>query len=45
MRMHATNLGLTPPFTYLVQESYDVMALVHECREAGYPSSYNGCGT
>ncbi len=37
LRMHATNLGSTPPFTYLVQESYDVMALVHECREAGYP--------
>ncbi len=34
LRMHATNLGSTPPFTYLVQESYDVMALVHECREA-----------
>ncbi|MBO1199598.1 diphosphomevalonate decarboxylase [Staphylococcus simiae] len=37
LRMHATNLGATPPFTYLVQESYDVMALVHACRQAGYP--------
>lgn len=34
--MHATNLGSTPPFTYLVQESYDVMALVLNA-EAGYP--------
>ncbi|MDN8740540.1 diphosphomevalonate decarboxylase, partial [Staphylococcus aureus] len=37
LRMHATNLGSTPPFTYIVQESYDVMALVNECRESGYP--------
>lgn len=35
LRMHATNLGSTPPFTYLVQESYDVMALVHECEKRG----------
>ena len=27
LRMHATNLGAQPPFTYLVQESYDAMAL------------------
>ncbi|RRJ42380.1 diphosphomevalonate decarboxylase, partial [Pseudomonas aeruginosa] len=33
LRMHATNLGSQPPFTYLVQESYDAMAIVHECRE------------
>ena len=25
LRMHATNLGAQPPFTYLVQESYDAM--------------------
>lgn len=35
LRMHATNLGSQPPFTYLVQESYDAMAIVHECREMG----------
>ena len=35
--MHATNLGAQPPFTYLVQESYDAMAVVHQCREAGLP--------
>ena len=27
LRMHATNLGAQPPFTYLVQESYDAMAI------------------
>ena len=32
--MHATNLGAQPPFTYMVQESYDAMAIVHQCREA-----------
>ena len=37
LRMHATNLGAQPPFTYLVQESYDAMAVVHQCREAGLP--------
>ena len=36
LRMHATNLGAQPPFTYLVPESYDAMRIVHECREAGY---------
>ncbi|WP_323703765.1 diphosphomevalonate decarboxylase [Mammaliicoccus sp. Dog046] len=35
--MHATNLGSQPPFTYLVAESYEVMDIVHQCREAGYP--------
>lgn len=45
LRMHATNLGSTPPFTYLVQESYDVMALVHECRSGVSVLFYNGCGT
>ena len=35
LRMHATNLGAQPPFTYMVQESYDAMAIVHQCREAG----------
>ena len=35
--MHATNLGSQPPFTYLVQESYDAMAIVHECRKMGVP--------
>ena len=35
--MHATNLGAQPPFTYMVQESYDAMAIVHQCREAGLP--------
>lgn len=37
LRMHATNLGSQPPFTYLVPESYDAMRIVHECREAGLP--------
>lgn len=37
LRMHATNLGAQPPFTYLVPESYDAMRIVHECREAGLP--------
>lgn len=37
LRMHATNLGAQPPFTYMVDESYRVMEIVHECREAGYP--------
>ncbi|WP_029056383.1 diphosphomevalonate decarboxylase [Staphylococcus sp. URHA0057] len=37
LRMHATNLGAQPPFTYLVQESYDAMAIVHKCREMGLP--------
>lgn len=37
LRMHATNLGAQPPFTYLVQESYDAMAVVHQCREAALP--------
>ncbi|QUX19739.1 diphosphomevalonate decarboxylase [Staphylococcus haemolyticus] len=37
LRMHATNLGAQPPFTYLVPESYDAMHIVHECREAGLP--------
>ena len=36
LRMHATNLGAQPPFTYLVPESYDAMRIVHECRERGY---------
>ncbi|OHQ25296.1 diphosphomevalonate decarboxylase [Staphylococcus sp. HMSC067F07] len=40
LRMHATNLGAQPPFTYLVQESYDAMAVVHQCREAGLPSYF-----
>ncbi|RIN79864.1 diphosphomevalonate decarboxylase [Staphylococcus simulans] len=40
LRMHATNLGAQPPFTYLVPESYDAMALVHECREAGLPAYF-----
>lgn len=35
LRMHATNLGSQPPFTYLIQESYDAMAVVHRCREQG----------
>ena len=34
LRMHATNLGAQPPFTYLVQESYDAMAIVEQCRKA-----------
>lgn len=37
LRMHATNLGAQPPFTYLVSESYNAMRIVHECREAGLP--------
>ncbi|MFS4465468.1 diphosphomevalonate decarboxylase [Staphylococcus haemolyticus] len=37
LRMHATNLGAQPPFTYLVPESYDAMRIVYECREAGLP--------
>ncbi|MBF9298138.1 diphosphomevalonate decarboxylase [Mammaliicoccus sciuri] len=37
LRMHATNLGAQPPFTYLVPESYEVMDIVHQCRKAGYP--------
>ncbi|MCI2773791.1 mevalonate diphosphate decarboxylase [Staphylococcus petrasii] len=37
LRMHATNLGAQPPFTYLVPESYEAMRIVHECREAGLP--------
>ncbi|QFR06155.1 diphosphomevalonate decarboxylase [Staphylococcus haemolyticus] len=37
LRMHATNLGAQPPFTYLVPESYNAMRIVHECREAGLP--------
>lgn len=37
LRMHATNLGAQPPFTYLVPESYEAMSIVHECREAGLP--------
>ncbi|MDW8564115.1 diphosphomevalonate decarboxylase [Staphylococcus shinii] len=37
LRMHATNLGAQPPFTYMVDDSYLVMDIVHQCREAGYP--------
>lgn len=37
LRMHATNLGAQPPFTYLVPESYNAMRIVHECREAELP--------
>lgn len=37
LRMHATNLGAQPPFTYLVPDSYLVMEIVYQCREAGYP--------
>ncbi|MEQ6959963.1 diphosphomevalonate decarboxylase [Staphylococcus arlettae] len=37
LRMHATNLGAHPPFTYLVPESYQAMEVVHQCRELGYP--------
>ncbi|BBK28990.1 diphosphomevalonate decarboxylase [Staphylococcus arlettae] len=37
LRMHATNLGAQPPFTYLVPESYQAMEVVHQCRELGYP--------
>ncbi len=36
LRMHATNLGAQPPFTYMVDDSYLVMDIVHQCREAGY---------
>lgn len=35
--MHATNLGSQPPFTYMVEDSYLAMDIVHQCREAGYP--------
>ncbi len=37
LRMHATNLGAQPPFTYLVPESYNAMRIVRECREAELP--------
>ncbi|MCE5038504.1 diphosphomevalonate decarboxylase [Staphylococcus auricularis] len=37
LRMHATNLGAQPPFTYLAPESYQAMAIVHHCRTLGYP--------
>lgn len=37
LRMHATNLGAQPPFSYLVPESYEVMEIVHQCRKAGFP--------
>lgn len=37
LRMHATNLGSQPPFTYMVEDSYLAMDIVHQCREAGYP--------
>ncbi|WP_142351549.1 diphosphomevalonate decarboxylase [Staphylococcus caeli] len=37
LRMHATNLGAQPPFTYMVDDSYLAMNVVHQCREAGYP--------
>ncbi|WP_214336273.1 diphosphomevalonate decarboxylase [Staphylococcus arlettae] len=37
LRMHTTNLGAQPPFTYLVPESYQAMEVVHQCRELGYP--------
>ena len=37
LRMHATNLGAQPPFTYLVPASYQAMEVVHQCRELGYP--------
>ena len=37
LRMHATNLGAQPPFTYLVPESYLAMEIVHQCRENGIP--------
>ena len=40
LRMHATNLGAQPPFTYLVADSYEAMSLVHECREAGIPAYF-----
>ena len=37
LRMHATNLGAQPPFTYMVEESYLAMDIVDQCRKAGYP--------
>ncbi|WP_436854947.1 diphosphomevalonate decarboxylase [Staphylococcus caeli] len=37
LRMHATNLGAQPPFTYMVDDSYLAMNVVHQCREAGHP--------
>lgn len=37
LRMHATNLGAQPPFSYLVADSYQVMKIVNQCREAGHP--------
>src|SRR5699024_651954 len=37
LRMHATNLGAQPPFTYMVDDSYLVMDIVDQCRKAGYP--------
>ncbi|SNV55835.1 mevalonate diphosphate decarboxylase [Mammaliicoccus stepanovicii] len=40
LRMHATNLGSQPPFTYLVPESYQAMEIVHQCREAGFPGYF-----
>ncbi len=44
LRMHATNLGSTPPFTYLVQESYDVIALVSRMPRSGISVLfYDGC--
>ena len=36
LRMHATNLGAQPPFTYLVPESYEAMRIVHECEKQDY---------
>ena len=46
LRMHATNLGAQPPFTYLVPESYDAMRIVHECRRSGVTLLlYNGRGS
>ena len=36
LRMHATNLGAQPPFTYLVPESYQAMEVVHHCRKLGH---------
>lgn len=37
LRMHATNLGAQPPFTYMVEDSYLAMDIVDQCRKAGYP--------
>lgn len=37
LRMHATNLGAQPPFTYMVDDSYLVMDIVDQCRKAGHP--------